>query len=334
MKVEILTRRDFCRLSLLVGFAGLTGCGRSISKPILRAASETLPKELLRALPDPWFFSALETKAGLKPSQLVVNSSADLLAIGDGWLSEFSKEVLLPIEAGQISSRLDKKAQEFINSFGLEISSRIFPIGVSPWVMLFRNGQDFLPRAQKGWDVLLDPVLAGSIVLPESPRLVISIADRMEGTHALIRLRKQALTFDDRNGLNWVLSGRARVAILPLFRCFGSLSRDPRLSVAFPESGAPLNWTVLVRPSSSKQPFPLAWMEEAWSMPLLGKLLARGWVPPLPHEELRQIIRYIPDKYKTILLPPESVWFKSWSLSSLPEVELNRLESIWKESTP
>ena len=54
--------------------------------------------------------------------------------------------------------------------------------------------------------------------------------------------------FDDRNSLNWILAGKARVAILPLYRCFRSLSKDPRLSFALPSSGAPLHWTVLVKP--------------------------------------------------------------------------------------
>ena len=331
----MLKRREFCRLSLLAGLVGVAGCGRSIStKPILRAAAETLPKELLRALPDPWVFNALEAKAGLKSSPLAINSITDLLAIGDGWLSGLSTENLHPIEAGQISSRLGIKAQQFLDSFDDERASRILPIGVSPWVMLFRNGQDFLPRGQEGWDVLLDPALAGSLVLPESPRLVISIADRIEEAHSLKRLRQPALTFDYRNGLNWVLSGKARVAVLPLFRCFGSLSRDPRLSIALPNTGAPLHWTVLVRPISSKQSLPQSWIEEAWTMPLLGKLLARGWIPPLSQQELFKTIRYIPDSYKTILLPSESVWNKCWSLNSLSEVEINRLQNLWIQSTP
>ena len=330
----MLKRREFCELSLLAGLAGVAGCSRGVSSPILCAASESLPKELLGALPYPWKFQALEGQS-LKPlSQTVFNANADLFAIGDGWISEFSKDAFKTIDSPQIALRLNKQAEEFLESFGPEISSRIFPIGVSPWVMLFRNGQEFSPRAKQGWDVLLDPELAGKLVLPESPRLVMSIADQIDQFDGLRRLRKQALTFDDKNGLNWVLSGKARVAILPFYRCFSSLSRDLRLSVSLPQSGTPLHWTLLVRPNKTKEPFPQSWIVKAWTMPLLGKLLARGWIPPINASELREAIDYVPNSYKEILLPTKSFWENSWSLSYLSEKKMARLERLWSESTP
>ena len=115
--------------------------------------------------------------------------------------------------------------------------------------------------------------------------------------------------------MNWVLSGKARAAVLPLFRCFSNLNRDPRLSIALPMSGAPLNWTLLVRPTKKiSVPFPYKWIEESWDLPLLGKLLARGWIPPLPNFELLKASSYIANKYKSIVLPPDSFWKNSWSL--------------------
>ncbi len=332
--MDMLKRREFFRLSLLAALVGITGCGKGLSPPIISAASETLPQELLKALPTPWVYKPLEITSRLGLSQLVVNSSSDLFAIGDGWIPELSKESIQPITAQNLSSRFSRQAQEFLESFGHETSKRVFPIGVSPWVILFRNGHDLLSRAQDGWNILLDPDLTGRLVLPESPRVIISLADRIEEADGLRKLREQALTLDDRNSLNWVLSGKARAAILPLSRCFNILSRDPRLSVVVPKSGAPLHWTVLVSPLATTQPFPDAWLEAAWTNPLLGKLLARGWVPPLPYSELLEAIDYIPDSYKKIVLPPELVWQKSWSFSPLTEVERNRLESLWIQSTP
>lgn len=331
----MLKRREFFQLSLLAGLAGIVGCGKSSFHPILSSASsENLPKELLKALPEPWVFKSLEVGSGQDLFQSAVNSGADLLAIGDGWIPEFLKEELYPIQSEAILSRLDRQAKEFLEGFGLTISAKILPIGVSPWVMLFRNGEKWLSRANEGWNVLLDPELTGHLVLPASPRLIMSLADRIEETDGLRKLRQQALTFDDRNGLNWLLSGKARVVILPLYRCFRSLSRDPRLSIAFPLSGAPLHWTVLVRPNVSKQFFPESWLDEAWSMPLLGKLLARGWIPPLPTSELLEAIHYLPDAKKTIILPPEPFWENSWSFSPLSKFEMKGLEKRWSQSTP
>ena len=333
----MLKRREFCQLSLLAGLAGVAGCSRGASHPTLGAALEALPNELVGALPDPWKFEELEAKSltGLSKTFVTSNAeNADLFAIGDGWISEFSKASLQPIDLPQISVRLNKQTEEFLESFGPEISSRIFPIGVSPWVMLFRNGKQFLPLAQKSWDVLLEPGLTGKVVLPESPRLVMSIADQIDQTDGLRRLRKQSLTFDDKNGLNWLLSGRARVAILPLYRCLGSLSRDLRLSVAIPQSGTPLHWTLLLHPIKSREPFPESWIVKAWRMPLLGKLLARGWIPPINVSELGEAIDYIPNSYKRIFQPNKSFWEKSWSLSYLSDAEMIRLERLWGQSTP
>ena len=105
--------------------------------------------------------------------------------------------------------------------FGPEMSQRILPIGVSPWVMLFRNGKEWLPQAQEGSSVLLDNDLTGRVVLPESPRVVISIAERLDEPDALMRLRSQALTFDDRNALSVtmiIICSLTKIILFPITR--------------------------------------------------------------------------------------------------------------------
>ena len=54
------------------------------------------------------------------------------------------------------------------------------------------------------------------IILPNSPHLIISIADRMRNPNQLSKLKKQAKAFDDKNALNWILGGQAKVTIVPL----------------------------------------------------------------------------------------------------------------------
>ena len=334
MELKILSRREFLQLGLIAGVTGLAGCGEVVSSPTFMAAPETIPKSLLKILPKPWRFKSLEVNSGSGPSKLVIDPITDLIAIGDGWIHELSEEVLQPIGAEQIFSRLGNQADNFLNGFGSDFARRILPIGVSPWVMLYRNGKDWLPRSQESWTPLLDPELTGRVVLPESSRVVISLAEHIDEPDALRRLRSQALTFDDRNSLNWLLSGKALVVILPLYRCFRSLSRDPRLSVAIPQSGSPLHWTVLVRPITARESFPQGWLQEAWRMPLLGRLLSKGWMPPLPHPELLQSTDHIPDAFKPILFPGKLFWEQSWSFPSLTISERNRLESLWRNSTP
>ena len=93
--------------------------------------------------------------------------------------------------------------------------------------------------------------LTNQIVFPNSPYLLISIAERIDILNNLSKIKSQAMTFDDRNALNWVVSGRAKAAVLPLSRCVDSLIKDPRLSVLSPQEGSPLNWTVLASPTVS-----------------------------------------------------------------------------------
>ena len=122
-------------------------------------------------------------------------------------------------------------------------------MSVSPWVLLFRGDALTPTAAADGWNALLDPSIAGKLVLPSSPRVVLSIAERMDRPDALQRLRAAALVFDDRHALNWLLQGKARAAVLPLVRCMATLRSDPRVHAVLPEQGAPLHWTLLMRPA-------------------------------------------------------------------------------------
>ncbi len=327
-------RREFVRLSLLASLSGLTGCGRNQGGPVLMCPKKVLPTEWLRALPVPWRVKFLKNELPQTPFGNLSTKKVDLLACGDGWLSDFQPNSLQPISSETLFKRLDYQARNFLAVLGPNLANCALPVGVSPWVMLFRNGKHLLKRARLGWDVLLSPELAGSVVLPASPRLVMSLAEKMLEVDALKRLRSQALTFDDRNGLNWVLSGNARVAVLPLNRCFRSLIRDPRLSVVLPSLGAPLDWTVLVRPTQTREPVPQAWIEQSWTIPLLASLLGRGWMPPLPRTVLNKALLTIPSEYRSIVLPPEDLWQKCWSLPPLRNIEKKNLEMVWRESTP
>ncbi len=334
MTSAILTRREFVRISVLASLYNLSGCSSTPNQAILCALPDTLPRELTNSLPTPWKLKILKKRANENPLKMLDYLNTDLIALGDGWLMDLSREDLQPIKAVDMNSRLDIKAKEFLGNLDKGLSSLLFPISVSPWVMLFRNGKAFLPQANKGWDILLDPALEGRIILPSSPRVVISIAERISATYSLRKLRLQAKAFDDQNGLNWLLSGKAQVAVLPLHKCFRNLSSDPRLRIALPKDGAPLNWTLIARTKNTKELFPQNWIEESWKLPLMGKLVARGWIPSVNRTEIVKSIKYIPDSYKHLVLPSESFWENSWSFSSIDSFERNRLQTIWEESAP
>ena len=110
------------------------------------------------------------------------------------------------------------------------------------------------------------------------------------------------LSFDDRQGMNWLLKDRARVVVLPLQRCMRFLRRDPRLTALLPEGGAPLHWTVLVRPAGTREPLPRSWVQAAWEQPLLMRLLALGWRAPVKDPAPRELRSRLPSRWSSLLL--------------------------------
>ncbi len=330
----MIGRREFVRLGLLAGLSGLSSCTPIGINPTLRAYKGTLPKELLQILPAPWRYKSLDYPPDVDPYSVALEQGGDLYALGDGWLASFPKEALQSIGSDELTSRLNSQARSFLGSLEPDLSKKVLPVGVSPWVMLFRKGDSWLDQARKGWKVLLDHELKRNVIFPESPRVVMSLAERIAVPNALLRLRGQARAFDDRNGLKWVLSGEARVCVMPLQRCWQALTKDPRLSVVLPESGAPLNWTLLVRPAFTREPLPKYWLEKAWSSPYIERLLSIGWVSPLLLKDLRKKIEFIPERYQSILIPSDSIWTKCWSLPPLTAIEKNSQEILWNASTP
>ena len=327
----LLNRRRFLQFAAVTAAAGLSGCSRGGSVPTLRASPETLPSIWRRDLPGPWHFHALSGATALESPW---PSPTDLLALNDGWLSVISPERLQAIAAEALQSRIGPLGQRFLNEAPLVWKNLLLPVAFSPWVMVIRRDGKTSPALEAGWDALLDPELKGKLLLPSSPRLLISLAERMGDGHALRRLRASALSFDDRFGMNWLLQGDARVAVLPLQRCMATLQRDPRLTAVLPEQGAPLHWTLLVRPSQTAEPIPQDWVLKAWKQPLLSRLLAQGWIPPLPRGELVGAQARIPLRLRPLVLPQQSVWEQCWMLLPPDAAEQQRLQQLWEASAP
>tara|TARA_Y100001968_G_scaffold134768_1_gene122931 strand:- start:475 stop:1482 length:1008 start_codon:yes stop_codon:yes gene_type:complete len=335
MNYLYLKRREFIKLGAGVSLLGLMACSRGASnRYLLCASSGTLPKDLIATLPPMWKFEKLKTEYSHNPYEFALKAQTDLLALQDGWLDVFSTSDLSTIDFQDILPLLGIEAIKFIQAFSPEFHNKILPVGVSPWVMIFRNGDPWIETANETWEVLLDSRLKKQIILPNSPRLVISLAEKMGDLNKLQKLREQVKTYDDINGLNWILSGKARVAVLPLNRCINSLIRDPRLSIVLPSNGAPLNWTFFVKPISSKRILPLSWLKQSFERPLLRRLLNRGWLPPASYAELSKERSFLRKDLQSVIVPSRKVWDNCWSLLPLSSLEKKDLAELWINSTP
>jgi len=330
-----LSRREFVSSITVFALLGLSGCATYKRKFVLAGSKESLPRQWLEKLHSSWTFKHFETQLETKRyPYFSQRDRTDLFVVDDGWIGDLPLGDLLPMEANNLIQHLNAKAKGFLMNFEENDREKFLPIGFSPWVMLYRNGEPWLNTARNSWEVLLEPELKGQVVLPDSPRMLISLVDKIGRPDKLRDLRLQARAFDDRNALNWLKSGKARVAVLPLHRCIKTLVHDPRLQVILPVQGGPLNWTFLVRPSSSRSNISQDWIEDSWKLPLLPNLLAQGWIPPLSYSELAIGKRYLSRKLQSVLLPPQNVWDKCWSLDPLDDFEKSLFERRWKESLP
>ena len=337
----VLSRRRLLQLGVGAG-AGLLAACRSAPGPELLLAEADLPAAWLKQLPAPWWTRQVADAAavqkavrelGQRPAPGLV--APGLVALSDGWASGLSRQQLQSFEAPRLWARLAAISAPVARLYAPPAAGQLaFPWAYSPWVIALRSRPDLAARRQEGWQLLLDPSLRGRLVLPSSPRISLEI---MGGDfERLERLRAQALAYDDRDGLNLLLSGDAEAAVLPLQRLIPLLRRDQRLAVIWPDSGAPLSWQLLLRPAGAapSAPPPLEWLGAVLEQPLLEGLLARGWVPPLPQADLAPVARRFPEAIAALLLPGDGLLQRCWSLPSLSVPQQLAQQNLWDAAAP
>ena len=333
MKINNLGRRDFIKYGLIYSLFVLSGCSTSQQKLALRGVPNSFPSEFINSLSTAWeFFPIEEIELQKRPYNSALQKKTDLLILNDGWISNLPFGSLKEIGATEVRDDFSKQARSFLDGLGEDYKNRIFPLAVSPWVILCRNEESLALKNKNSWEVILSDSLSNQIVFPNSPYLLISIARKIGFGDELSKIKSQAKSFDDRNALNWVVSGRAKAAILPLSSCVDNILKDPRLSVLWPDQGSPLNWTVLASPSLSLEPFPSDLFDLLWRPTYLRRIIQKGFFPPTDFLDLRRQNVKIPTRYKSIFFPEESVWSKCWSLPMLSPEDKKKLSLIWNDS--
>ena len=363
MALPLLHRRQLLRLGGLAGLALLGGCDSGAPSQLLYAPGD-LPSAWLKTLPKPW-------RGRPQPSPAAVLAALDkpgmdLLQLSDGWALDVPSDQLAPLGAPHLLAQLAPFAAAPSRLFQAEAAPALaFPWAFSTWVLVLRNRADLARRRPEGWGLLLDPSLKGRLVLPSSPRVVIELVLRqlglaLEGSWsaaaavaaadpavlddpaglddprlpaAIRRLRSQALACDEANGLNLLLAGDADAAVLPARRVLPLLRSDPRLQALLPESGSPLIWSLLLRPAGAA-PLPQEWLAEALKPPLLNRLLAKGWVPPLPAQRLAAPLLAWPEPAAQLMLPPPEVLERCTNLAPLSASQRNHWQALWDQAAP
>ena len=326
-------RRDFIKLGLISSFSLLSGCTTTKKKLSLRGVSNSFPSEFIQSLSTDWEFTPIkDVELKKSPYDSALEDKTDLLILNDGWISNLPFASLKEIKGIGVRDDFSKQARSFLDGLGEDYKNRIFPLAVSPWVILFRNEDSLALKNKNSWEVVFSSSLTNNIIFPNSPYLLISIAEKLNFANNFSKIKTQAKSFDDRNALNWVTSGKAHAAVLPLSTCVDSLVDDPRLSVLLPQEGSPLNWTVLASPSKSLANFPDDWFDSFLGTHYLTRVLRKGFLPTTNFSELSRKNLNVPQKYQSIFLPEESVWNKCWSLPMLSFERKKDLASNWNNS--
>ncbi len=333
MNIDKFGRREFIKYGLISSLFLLSGCSTSQKKLAIRGVSNSFPSEFLNTLSNRWEFSPIKD---IELRNFSFNSflkeKTDLLVLNDGWISDLAINSFQEIKADNVRKKFSKQTSSFLDSLGEDYKKKLLPLAVSPWVILLRNEDSLALKNKDSWEVVLSSSLTNQIVFPHSPYLLISIAQKIGLVNDFSEIKSQAKTYDDRNALNWVVSGRANAAVLPLSSCVSALKEDPRLSVLFPMEGSPLNWTILTSPSLSPESFPTDWFDLMWGATYLRRVISKGYLPPTSFSDLRRKDIKVLKKYQSIFLPAESVWNKCWSLPMLSAVEKKDLALNWNNS--
>ena len=350
----VLSRRRLLQLATgggaLLGASALGSCrwlGGGGPEPQLLLVRGQLPAAWLKALPEPWRPRPLETPQAVLQASASPQPATTLVALGDGWAQQLQRARLRPLAVEGLLRELAPLAASPSRLFAPEGAPTLaFPWAFGTWVLLLRNRPDLLRRRQEGWALLLDPSLRRRLVLPSSPRVVIDLALRQLGlapadpaaledprlSDQLAQLRRQVLAFDERDGVQLLLAGEADAAVVPSQRALPLLLRDPRLEALLPESGSPLSWQLLLQLAAdgdTSAPLPLEWLRDGLTLPLLDRLLAAGWVPPLPPQRLQPALARWPQRLRPLLLPPPAVLARCSNLPPFSPTEQRRWQALW-----
>ena len=324
------TRRQFLNYGKLSLLLLLNSCSNSSKKIRIALQSSFYPKAFKDTLPASWNQENINiSKLDLYKNKKILSDS-DFILINDGWINSINLESFEKINNLFPNDKFNNISKNFLNSFKEYQSNKLFPIGVVPYAVIIKNNKDLIDKANKSWDFLLAENLKGKIIFPQSPRIIMSIAKKINTKNSLSKLKDQVMLFDDQNSINWLINSQASVAIIPYSQCFKYLKFDARLSIVFPNKGVPLIWYFLIRKSKINNQILINWINSFEKKSIIDKLANQGWYLPFNNE-------YSKNKYnisikKNNVGPSKICWENSWSFSPLNIREKLNLENLRNQS--
>ncbi|MDC3077836.1 hypothetical protein OA324_00825 [Prochlorococcus sp. AH-716-O05] len=255
------TRRQFLNYGKLSLLFLINSCSNSLKKIKISFQSSFYPKSLKDTFPKIWQqeninFNTLDLK-----TNKIKFPQSDFVLINDGWLDSINFSNFQKINNLFSNNLLDNRSKDILNNFKEYQRDKLFPIGVVPYAVIIKNNKEVLYDASNSWDFLLSEKFRGKIIFPQSPRIIISISKKISAKNSLSKLKAQAMLFEDRNSINWLINSNASVAIIPFSICEKYLRFDSRLSMIFPNKGVPLIWNFLLTKSKINNGMLINWIK-------------------------------------------------------------------------
>ena len=274
---KFATRREFLNCGKLSLLFLLNSCSNLPDNLKIALQSSFYPKSFKDTIPKDWKQEKINFEyIKLQKNRNIIFNS-DFTLINDGWIDSLDFAEFEIINEYQLIKNLDKRSIDYLGSFNQNQRSKLFRIGVVPYTIVIKNNKELINSARTSWDFLLSKKLTGKIIFPQSPRIILSIAKKINLSNSLKKLKDQAMVFDDKNMLNWLINSDACVAIVPYSLCSKYLKIDPRLSLVFPSQGVPLMWHFLLSRSNLKNAILIKWIKSLENNSVVDNLVSQGW---------------------------------------------------------
>jgi len=326
---KFATRREFLNWGKLSLLFLLNSCSKVPNKVKIALQNSFYPKSFKDTIPKDWKQEKINFENIQQQKNRNIILDSDFTLINDGWVNSINFAEFEKINQYTLIENLDKRSIDFLGSFNENQRSKLFPIGVVPYTIIIKNNKELINSARTSWDFLLSKKLTGKIIFPNSPRIILSIAKKINTSNSLKKIKSQAMLFDDKNMLNWLINSDACVAIVPYSLCSKYLKIDPRLSLVFPRQGVPLMWHFLLSRSNLKNQILIKWIKSLENKSMVDKLVSEGWYLPFNSD-------YLQSKYKSELFPisgpSEKCWENSWSFPVLSNEQKINFKNFWNES--
>ena len=329
MFAQYSNRREFLKCGGLSLILLLNSCSNVSKKVTIALQNSFLPDSFKDTIPFAWQQKNISFGSNNLEKNKNIILDSDFTLINDGWISSINFSQFNEINESYFLEILDRRSKDFLNSFEFNQRNKLFPIGVVPYAIIIKNNKDLINSARQSWDFLLSSKLTKKIIFPESPRILISIAEKINTSDALSKLKNQAMLFDDKNTLNWLINSEACAAIVPYSLCSKYLKIDSRLSIVFPNQGVPLIWYFLLSRSDLSSEILIEWIKSLDSKSKVDNLLSGGWYLPFK-------TNYTQSKYKFEVSgtsgPSHQCWDNSWSFPQLSNAQKIKFENYWNKN--